>query len=759
MKQLLSALFLLMACRSQAQLKIVPRPAEAKLMPGYCTIKEPVGFIAYDFDDKDNNDGVEAFKKYLRKEYKITQFKDGDTHSYGLPTEFLYNTYDHTHKPGYYEIEVTGNQIYIRGSALGSFYAYETIKQLITRNKKGELVIPHCVIKDYPRFAYRGMHLDVSRHFFTVPEVKKYIDYLTAYKFNNFHWHLTDDQGWRIEIKKYPLLTKTGGCRAQTLIGNYGSDKYDSTKYCGYYTQQQIREVVKYAADRHINIVPEIEMPGHALAALSSYPYLGCTKGPYKPMETWGVSNDVFCAGNDNTYKFFENVLSEVMQLFPSKYIHIGGDECPKDKWKTCPVCQQRMKSEGLQNEHELQSYFIRRIEKYVNKKGRKIIGWDEILEGGLAPDATVMSWNGEEGGIAAAKQKHDVIMTPQGYCYFDRSQSANEDSIVFGGYTPLEKVYNYDPVPAGLTAKEAKHILGAQGNMWTEYITNKRKLEYMLFPRIAALAEVLWSPASKRDWKDFEKRLPVIFDGLKKRGINYSTAYYDPKPSVVSLPDHKIGWKAETKNKDASVSYREPGSNEMLPYTGPVVITQSGKYEISVKGKTANEDKLLSQLFFVNKATGKKIVLAENPSGNYPGDGAFTLVNGVQNNAGMARSSEFLGFNGKNAEAVIDLGEEMEITGARIHTFTQRESWIYPPSEITVLSGSDGINFTTAGSEKKVQQTEKNIHTEIRFTPGQNIYKIRYVKIIIENYGIIPEGSPGSGNPAWLFVDEIELF
>jgi len=363
--------------------------------------------------------------------------------------------------PGAYNLHINEKEVYIAGdNAAGVFYGIQTLIQLLPVNPANkQLQVPQLSIEDRPRFAYRGMHLDVARHFFSVKEVKKYIDYLALYKFNNFHWHLTEDQGWRIEIKKYPKLTEVGSCRAQTLSGRYGSDVYDGKKYCGFYTQEEIKEVVQYAADRHINVIPEIDIPGHSLAALSSYPFLGCTKGPYKVMETWGVSNEVLCAGNDSTYRFYEDVLDEIIQLFPSAYIHIGGDECPKERWKTCPVCQQKMKKESLPDEHALQSYFITRIEKYINSKGRKIIGWDEILEGGLAPNATVMSWRGEAGGIAAAKQNHYVIMTPENPLYINHQQSRNEDSVTQGGYNPIENVYQYNPVPSILTEKQAKYI------------------------------------------------------------------------------------------------------------------------------------------------------------------------------------------------------------------------------------------------------------------------------------------------------------
>jgi hexosaminidase len=368
----------------------------------------------------------------------------------------------------------------------------------------------------------------VGRHFFPVDFIKKYIDYIALHKMNYFHWHLTEDQGWRIEIKKYPRLTEVGAYRDGTIIGHFPGKGNDSIRYGGFYTQEEIKEVVAYAAKRYITVIPEIEMPGHSSAALTSYPYLGCTGGPYKVQQTWGVFEDVYCAGNDSVFTFLQDVIDEVITLFPSKYIHIGGDESPKTRWKSCPKCQKRIKDNNLKDEHELQSYFVQRMEKYINSKGRTIIGWDEILEGGLAPNAMVMSWRGEKGGIEAARQNHNVIMTPSSHVYLDHSQTKKEDSVTIGGFLPIQKVYSYEPVPKELTGEQAKHVFGAQANVWTEYMGSTQKVEYMLFPRLSALSEVLWSPAAQREWPDFEKRLPQQLKRYDLWKTNYSKAYLD---------------------------------------------------------------------------------------------------------------------------------------------------------------------------------------------------------------------------------------
>jgi hexosaminidase len=421
-----------------------------------------------------------------------------------------------------YKLMVTNQSVTIKAEYnQGIFYGIQTFLQLIPSKNKAEIKIPCLEINDQPKFNWRGMHLDVCRHYFPITFIKKYIDYLAHYKMNTFHWHLTEDQGWRIEIKKYPKLTEIGAWRNGSMIGRYDDQKFDDIKYGGFYTQEEIKEVVAYASQRHITIIPEIEMPGHSLAALAAYSELSCTGGPFEVGKKWGVFDDVYCP-KEETFTFLENVLSEVLALFPSEYIHIGGDECPKTRWKSCSHCQKLIKEKGLKDEHELQSYFIQRIEKFVNSKGRKIIGWDEILEGGLAPNAAVMSWRGTEGGIAAAKQKHYVVMTPGSHCYFDHYQGKPENEpLAIGGFTSLEKVYNFNPMPKELDLEEQKYILGAQANVWTEYILTPEQVEYMIMPRMSALAEVLWGTAKPENYLDFKTRLQAQENWLKNNNIN----------------------------------------------------------------------------------------------------------------------------------------------------------------------------------------------------------------------------------------------
>lgn len=670
-----------------------------------------------------------------------------------------------------YRLKASPRIIEILCTQRGLMNAFQTLLQLYPLKGNGETTFPVVDIIDYPRFEYRGMHFDVARHFFPVSYVKKYIDYLSMYKFNTFHWHLTDDQGWRIEIKKYPLLTQVGGWRNGTIIGRYPGTGNDHTRHGGYYTQQEVKEVIRYAAERNITVVPEIEMPGHASAALTAYPELGCTGGPYKVQETWGVFEEVFCAGNDKTFSVLQDVLDEVIALFPSKYIHIGGDECPKVSWKKCPKCQARIQTEKLKDEHELQSYFIRRIEKHVNGRGRTIIGWDEILEGGLAPNAVVMSWRGEEGGKQAAKENHFAIMTPGSHCYFDYTQSRNEDSVTIGGFTPLEKVYAYQPVPAGLDGRKQHFIKGAQANLWTEYIAYPAKVEYMLFPRMMALSEVLWSPDTSRNWKSFEERLPAQLRTLNALGINYSKAYFDLSVSVQqSATPGTLQVKLATKKKEGLIRHdfqttvqefaEGPKTHTealLLNEQGEHLlnITNSGWYRFTWLTKT-DSSKPVTLNFDFNYATGRKITAKESPAKKYPGeDGINGLVNGLVSQRGIA-SPEWLGWEGPDMEVVIDLGKEQKISGAGIHTLNQNGSWIYLPQYMEVSTSLSGTDFTVAGKGSEYKDDKllmKNL--AVSFKP----VTARYIKVFARNYGLIPDGQPGGGHKAWLFVDEIKVW
>ena len=424
----------------------------------------------------------------------------------------------------------------------GVFYGIQTLRKSIpSQTIASSILLPAGTIQDEPRFSYRGMHLDVGRHFFPIEFVKKYIDLLALHNMNTFHWHLTEDQGWRIEIKKYPKLTEIGAWRDRTVIGR-NTDEYDNTRYGGFYTQEQAKEIVEYAQERYITVIPEVDLPGHMLAALAAYPEMGCTGGPYEVCPRWGVFEDVLCIGNEQTMQFLEDVMAEIIDIFPSEYIHIGGDEAPRTRWEKCPKCQARIKAEGLKEDKEhskedrLQSYCMTRIEKFLNSKGRRIIGWDEILEGDVAPNATVMSWRGSAGGIKAAQLGHDVIMTPNDYCYFDyyQSQDTENEPFAIGGFIPLEKVYSLEPT-ASLTEEQAKHILGAQANLWTEYIPTTEQVEYMVLPRMAALAEVQWTQPEKKDYTYFTTRLAGLISLYQRDKLNYREPFRQQADSTAT--------------------------------------------------------------------------------------------------------------------------------------------------------------------------------------------------------------------------------
>lgn len=509
-----------------------------------------------------------------------------------------------------YKIEISSNKISVSGKEEGLFYAVQTLLQLLPNKISSEIKLPCVIIEDQPRYSYRGLHLDVCRHFFSIAVIKDFIAQMASYKLNNFHWHLTDDQGWRIEIKKYPKLTEVGSKRAQTLVGNKFERSpffFDGNPYGGFYTQEEIKEVVKFAEDNYVNVIPEIEMPGHASAAVTAYPNLACFPDRnYKVVESWGVFEDVFCAGKDETFTFLEDVLTEVLALFPSKNIHIGGDECPKTRWKVCPNCQKRIKDLGLKDEHELQSYFIKRIEKFLNANGRQIFGWDEILEGGLAPNAAVMSWRGESGGIHAAKLKHAVVMTPEGTVYFDYNQgySPNEPLTV-GRLSTLEKVYNYNPTPVdSLNIEEQKYIIGVQANLWSEYLTNPAKLNYMLYPRIFALAEIAWTETPNKNYNHFiQNQLPYHLEKLEaeKRLYKVPTPFGSEETALIASK-YILDLKPTIKN--GKIFYTIDGYNPDETanlYKNPITINiPKGEYriiktiQISESGKKSSINKII---------------------------------------------------------------------------------------------------------------------------------------------------------------------
>ncbi len=668
--------------------------------------------------------------------------------------------------PEAYQITVNDKAITIKGaSEAGVFYGIQTLRKATPIGENITVLYPAVTINDQPRFAYRGMMLDVARHFMPVDFVKTYIDILALHNINRFHWHLTDDQGWRIEIKKYPKLTQIGSVRKQTVIGR-NTGKYDGKEHSGFYTQDQIKEIVNYAADRHITVIPEIDLPGHMLAALAAYPELGCTGGPYEVASTWGVFPDVLCPGKEATFEFLENVLTEVMDLFPSEYIHIGGDECPKDRWEKCPDCQRRIKELGLKDgkhkkEFYLQSYVTARIEKFLNNHGRNIIGWDEILEGELAPNATVMSWRGMEGGLEAAKLNHDVIMTPNSYCYFDyyQTQDTQNEPFAIGGYVPVEKVYSFEPVPSELTPEQQKHILGAQANLWTEYIATPEHVEYMVLPRMAALSEVQWMQPEKKNFDSFLKRLPQLIALYDKLGYNYATHVFDIQAKMIPNFDTNMLDVTLSTIDHADIYYTLDGSNptrSSTKYTGKISIKDNTELKAFAVRSGSINSKMLQEKIVVNTSTFKPIQLLTTPANNYSFTGASMLVDGLFGNENY-RTGKWLGFQKNDLIAVIDLLRPTSISKAQIRTDVVTGDWIFDASEIRIESSNDGTNFTPVKSEKYNDSHSDNYSEIVTHTMQFDPVTALYFRVTVQP-SVMPDWHPGKGNRAYIFVDEIVL-
>lgn len=659
-------------------------------------------------------------------------------------------------QPEGYMLESNGNIKITAHNGPGLIHGIQTLRQLWSL-QQGTLKVPVSNIHDYPRFSYRGMHLDVSRHFFPVSFVKQYIDLLSLYKFNTFHWHLTDDQGWRLEIKKYPLLQSVAAWRDETMIGHKKElpHRFDGKRYGGFYTQEEVKEIVAYAAARHITVIPEIEMPGHAQAALSAYPAFGCTGGPYKAATFWGVFDEVFCAGKDSTFTFLQDVVDEVMDLFPSQFIHIGGDECPKTRWKQCPHCQKRIKEEHLKNEDELQSYFIERISKYIQSKGRSVIGWDEILEGGLAKGATVMSWRGTGGAVEAARMNHDAIMTTEDEYYFDHYQSLYpSEPVAAGGYTPLKEVYNYQPLPDSIDASLLPHIKGIQGQLWSEYLPTNQQAAYMLLPRAIALAEVAWSPASSLNYDDFLTRVRKQNAIIKSIGLEMANNFDEISFTNNKVVRGSLSIQLHSSYREAVIRYTTDGSlpdKKSRVYSDQVKTNGSfGKVRAQLFRNGMPYGRVFELPFNINKATGADITVTNLPSGKYGGP-ASKLVNGL---AGSHRynDGQWVGFT-KDFEAVLDLGSDQTISkvGANVINYAWQRMW--PPVSLEVFVSSNGTDYTKIATldsfpDNGINNARKNIQ----------LVQARYVKIAGRHPGIIPAGKYGAGSTALVMINEFIL-
>ena len=638
-----------------------------------------------------------------------------------------------------YLLEVSPQEVRLEGkTAAGLFYGVQTIKQLLVLDADAVWSLPCLRIEDRPRFPWRGMLLDCGRHFMSTEFIKRTIDLLAVYKMNRFHWHLTEDQGWRLEVKKYPRLTEVGAWRVPD----------EGVRYGGYYTQEEIREVVAYAAARHITVVPEIEMPGHSAAALAAYPDLSCSGGPFDVQTLWGIHKDVFCAGNERTFVFLEDVLDEVLDLFPSPFIHVGGDEVPKDRWQACPRCQARIQAEGLKNEDELQSYFIRRIEKYLNDKGRRLIGWDEILEGGLAPQATVQSWRSFEGAIAAAKTGHDAIVSPVSHAYFDFDLRRLD----------LKQVYTFNPVPPALTAKEAEHILGGEANMWTENAPQE-SIESKVFPRLLAMAECLWSEPEGRNFEEFRGRLQTHYPRLEALGVNYGAETRSLVLSFSLQPgSNKLLAIMTPSEPGLVIRYTLDGSRptpDSPAYSRPLNINQS----CTVKAATFRDGHLYGEVeereFRRHTALDRKITLASPYSPRYRAGGEQALADGSRG-AANRYDGAWQGFEGVDLVATLDLGRPMPIKRLACGFLQLVSIGVFLPDLVEFSVSSDGKTFTPAGtiiptfSRKNPEAMIREVEITLDKAP------VRYVRLRARNSGPCPLGHPLAGLKSWIFADEI---
>ncbi|WP_232734725.1 beta-N-acetylhexosaminidase [Polaribacter sp. ALD11] len=756
----ITLVLLLTACFNKSEVaitpSIIPIPSEQIITKGVFLLNSDTK-LTFDEELKEVSN---LFKSYIEGGNKI-KLNNTSKNSIHFKIDPLI-----TNIEGYH-LKITPEEILISAkSQKGAFYAFQTLTQLLPidfeNSNRKEIAIQCLEIKDAPQFKYRGMHLDVGRHFFSVDFIKKFINIMSMLKLNTFHWHLTEDQGWRIEIKKYPKLQEIAAYRDETLIGSYSDQphKFDGKKYGGFYTQEQIKEVVKYASERQITIIPEIEMPGHAQAAISAYPELSCTGEQIEVATKWGVFDDIYCP-KETTFKFLEDVIDEVITLFPGKYIHIGGDEAPKTRWKECNHCQKLIKKEGLKDEHELQSYFITRMEKYINSKGKQIIGWDEILEGGLAPNATVMSWRGISGAVEAAKQKHNVILTPNTHCYFDHYQATNKNEpLAIGGFLPLEKVYSFNPIPEELTKEESAYVLGAQGNIWTEYMQTSNKVEYMAFPRMVALSEVVWSSAENKNYEDFKKRLIYFQKKLDKLDVNYANHLYEISGNV-NFIDNKLFYVLEASSNDQNIRFTTDGTDPTLNsavYKKPILIEKN----TIIKAASFNKITMISYIFTEkikkHKAIGQKISLNVKPNKAYNLGGIKALINGVSGSNDRYGDKEWLGFNGDDVEITIQFDKPTEINSIATRFYNANGQWIYAPKEFNLqLKLEDGKTISSKSKIKNRDSLFVNFDINVsKFYPKDKKTKSTSLKITIPNYGIIPKGKQGTVNKAWTFIDEI---
>lgn len=739
---------------------IVPLPRQIQAVNGTPFVIDAATVIAYDQDAPQLGNNACFLAEYIHKQFGIRpEVHEGIS---GRENTIILKSGSSDCDEGY-NIKVTPDSVVIAGrSPAGCFYGIQTLrKSLASQNQRA---LPPVEISDSPRFGYRGAHLDVARHFFTVDEVKGFIDILALHNVNKFHWHLTDDQGWRLPLRKYPELTEKGSVRPGTCIGK-DFDSNDGIEYGGCYTREEVEDIIRHAADRYIEVIPEIDLPGHMLAALKAYPELGCTGGPYELWTRWGVADEVLCAGNDKTLDFIDSVLEEVCDLFPSSYVHVGGDECPKVRWKECPKCQAKIKELGLdvkepgKAEEKLQSYIMRHAAQTLKGKGKKMIGWDEILEGGAPEDAVIMSWRGEAGGVAAASSGHHVVMVPVDYCYLDYYQSLDaEEPLAIGGFVSLEKVYSYEPLAPKLPASDADRIIGTQANLWTEYITTMKHAQYMELPRLAAMSEVQWCGKDGKDYDAFLKRLPGLIRIYDAEGYNYSDHFLDIRANLSPDRDEKKLTLSLSTSDDSEIRFTLDGS-EVLPtsqlYSNPLCLDTSttvkgAVFRNGVKGREYCDSVTFSKSTFAN------VKLPRVPHPKYTYEGARVLTDGIYGKMSFS-SGEWLGFEGGTVYVNVDLKIPQEISSVEIGNFISTPDWIFDAREISVEASLDGMEYHQIASialprfvaDRRGIERHKLSFPEI---------KARYVRLREECENVIPDFHDGKGKPAFVFIDEISI-
>jgi hexosaminidase len=763
-------LFLITACNVPSKkeftiddINIIPKPSETVLNEGSFTFNKKTKIVL-------STPSQKSIASDLIQQFKIsTGIQISFAVKNSAPENVVIFKKDTTLSKEAYHLTVTSNKVTIKATDdAGFLYGVQTLIQILPTEYEAnslqqniEWSIPNLEIKDKPRFGWRGLMLDVSRHFFRKEYVLKTIDRLAAHKMNVLHLHLIDDQGWRVEIKKYPKLTEVGAWRAdkEDLHWNTRDIKRptDSIKYGGFYTQEDIKEIVAYATSKQITVIPEIELPAHVASAIAAYPHLSCkNEGIEVPSGgVWPITN-IYCPGKESTFEFLEDVLSEVLELFPSKYIHIGGDEATKTLWKTCQHCQRRMRTEKLKEVEELQSYFVKRIEKFINSNGRKLVGWDEILEGGLPPDATVMSWRGFKGGLEAAKEGHDVVMTPGEFCYVNLYQGPYDvEPIAQGGYLPLKKAYQFEPVHESMTLKEAKHVLGGQANLWSEYVSTESHSEYMIFPRLAALSESLWSEKKNKDWADFSSRLVIQFKRYKAQGINYSeSAFLISGDTKVDLESKTISLLLQNEFPESDIRYvidSDDISKNTLKYSTAIQLTKTTRIKASLFRNDKPVGRPYVKTIQFHKAMAKKVSYQTHHVKKYAGAGPVNLVDGLRGSKNFF-DGKWQGWLSKDMEVTIDLEEEKDIRKVTVGAMEDQGPDIYYPIQIKVLTSLDGEKFTQQVVFNRPYKANPNTDLAEFGLEFPKKVTAKYIKVIVK---ALPK-NPAPNRGVWLFVDEI---